>query len=484
MSDNILSSKIGNAAKWSTFSEVTARLIAPITNIILARLLAPEAFGVIAIVVMVVSFAEMITEAGFQDYLVQHEFKDKEEKEKTASVAFWTSLFIALLLYGFIFLFRHWLASAVGNPGLGNVIAVAALQIPISSFTSVQVGLNRRDYNFKLLFLIRMTGSIIPLTITLPLAFQGYGYWAIIIGTLSFSVASAVLFMLISEWKPSFFYSFSFLKRMFTFSAWASLEALAIWLTVWVDIFIIGHFLSEYYVGLYRTSLYMVEALMGIITASMNPVLFSALSRFQNNHGNFTAMFLGAQRLLAFLVFPMGIGIYLYQDFATSFILGSQWTEASTILGLWGLSTSLRLVMINLFSAAYRAKGKPKISLFLLTLDLLIIIPTCIISLQFGFWELIYARAIIKIDLIIPGLIVMNTIIGISASSILKNVVKPLLCTFIMAVFALLLKSISDLPLWSGISIMLCITVYFVSLFYLDKGIVVSAKKIIVSKET
>lgn len=482
MSQSLLTSKIGNAARWSTFTEVSAKLIAPITTVILARLLAPEAFGVITIVAMIVSFAEMFTDAGFQKFLIQHEFEDEEEKGKTANVAFWTSLFISILLYIFIFIFRHSLAVAVGNPGLGNVIAIAALQIPITSFSAVQTGLNRRDYNFKLLFIVRISMAIIPLIITVPLAFLGFSFWSIIIGTLGNSLCTAIIFLLLSEWKPSFFYSTVLLKKMFAFSSWTLLEAIAIWLTVWVDIFIIGSFLNEYYIGLYKTSLNMVEALLGIVTASMHPVLFSALSRLQNNHGDFTAMFLGAQKLLAFLVFPMGMGLYLYQDFITSIIFGPQWTEASTILGIWSVSTAIRLVMVNAFSSVYRSKGKPKISFFLQSLDLLIIIPTCLISLQFGFWEFVYARTFMRFDLIIPGLIVMNIVIGISAISILKNLMKPLYCTLIMAMFALALKSFSDMPLWSATSIVLCMGVYFIALFYIDKGIVVSAKKIIVSK--
>ncbi|MFD1861995.1 lipopolysaccharide biosynthesis protein [Planococcus chinensis] len=483
MSQNSMSSKIGHAAKWSTFTEVAAKLVTPVTNIILARLLAPEAFGIITIVVMVVSFAEMFTDAGFQKYLVQHEFSDTEEKEKTANVAFWTSLFISLVIYAFIFIFRHQLAAAVGNPALGNVIAFAAMQIPIYAFSSVQIALNRRDYNFKLLFLVRIVIVTIPLFVTLPLAFFGYGYWSIIIGTISGSISSAIIFMRISEWKPSFFYSFSLFKTMFSFSSWTLLEATAIWLTAWVDVFIIGSFLSEYFVGLYRTSLNMVESLFALITASMNPVLFSALSRLQNDHYKFTAMFLSAQRLLAFLVFPIGMGLFLYRDFATSIMLGPKWTEASTILGLWALTSAIRLVMVSIFSEVYRSMGRPKISLFLQTIDLLIIIPVCLISLQVGFWELVYARAFVRLDLIIPGLFVMSIIFKISAHRILKNVIKPLICTLIMSAVALLLQSISDLPVWSAISIALCILVYFLALFYVDKGTVIAAKKVIVSKE-
>ena len=74
-----LNSKIVKATKWSTITEIVAKLITPITSMVLARLLTPEAFGVVATLTMVITFAEIFTDAGFQKYLIQHEFRDKKD---------------------------------------------------------------------------------------------------------------------------------------------------------------------------------------------------------------------------------------------------------------------------------------------------------------------------------------------------------------------------------------------------------------------
>ena len=79
---NYLNQKAFNAAKWSTITEIIAKIANPISNMILARILAPEAFGVVATTTMIFSFAEMLTDAGFQKYLVQHQFKDEQEKKQ------------------------------------------------------------------------------------------------------------------------------------------------------------------------------------------------------------------------------------------------------------------------------------------------------------------------------------------------------------------------------------------------------------------
>ena len=87
MSANI-NKKVGQATKWSSITEIIAKLISPITNMILARLLVPEAFGVVATITMVISFAEIFTDAGFQKYIIQHEFLDDEALNNSTNVAF------------------------------------------------------------------------------------------------------------------------------------------------------------------------------------------------------------------------------------------------------------------------------------------------------------------------------------------------------------------------------------------------------------
>ena len=101
-----INKQIGESTKWSSVTEILTKLISPIVNMILARLLAPEAFGVVATISIVISFAEIFTDAGFQKYLIQHEFKDEEELDQSTNVAFWTNLFISIFICIIIFRFH------------------------------------------------------------------------------------------------------------------------------------------------------------------------------------------------------------------------------------------------------------------------------------------------------------------------------------------------------------------------------------------
>ena len=464
MNETNIKERVISATKWSSFTEILAKLVSPVTNMILARILAPEAFGVVATVTMIVSFADMFADSGFQKYLVQHEFKDEGEKYKNANVAFWTNFGISVLLWTIIIIFREELATLVGNPGLGKVIAISCFQLPLTSFSSIQMALFRRDFDFKTLFLVRTVSIIIPFVVTIPLAFLGFDYWALIIGTLVIRLSNAIILAIKSKWKPKFFYSIKVLKEMLSFGIWSLIEAISIWLTSWVDAFIIGSILNEYYLGIYKTSISMVNALMALVTASIVPVLFSTLSRFQEDNEKFNYVFFKFQRLVSIIIFPMGIGVYLYSDLATKILLGSQWNEASRVIGLWAITSSITIVFSYFNSEVYRAKGRPKLSFISQILHLIFLVPTCIISAKYGFWVLVYARSLIRIQGIIVGLIIMNKILKFPILNTFRNVYPTAISSVVMGIFGYVLQQINNGIMWNIFSIILCAILYFIKL--------------------
>lgn len=460
MGNEVLKNNFINATKWSTITEVVAKLINPITNMILARILAPEAFGVIATVTMVISFADMFTDAGFQKYLIQHEFKSQEEKFRNADVAFWTNFAISIFLWFLIIVFRNPIANLVGNPGLGNVIAIASVQLLLTSFSSIQMALYKRKFDFKTLFIVRIISVIIPFAITIPLALLGFSYWSLIIGSIIIQLSNAVILTIKSQWKPHFFYSLDVLKDMISFSIWSLIEAISIWFTAWIDMFIIGSSLNQYYLGIYKTSISMVNALMAIIASSIIPVLFSALSRLQDNNKEFNKLYFKTQRAVSLLVFPLGIGVYLYSNIATEILLGNKWIEASEVIGIWALTSSIVVVLSNLCSEVYRAKGRPKLSFLSQVLHLIVLVPVCIISSHYGFRTLVYSRALVRFEGVLINFIIMKIAFKFSIGSVIKNVMSTGISALCMGGIGILLKLIGHGLMWDIFSIIICALSY------------------------
>lgn len=113
---------------------------------LLARILNPNAFGVLAICNMLVSFVDIITDAGFGKYLVQHDFNDDQEKHAYADVAFWSNLTISVALFLLIILNRTKIAGLLGNTEYSTVISVASIQLVFTSCPVFRQVLFRRQF--------------------------------------------------------------------------------------------------------------------------------------------------------------------------------------------------------------------------------------------------------------------------------------------------------------------------------------------------
>lgn len=466
-----MNQKIGQAAKWSSITEIIAKLISPITNMILARLLVPEAFGIVATITMVISFAEIFTDAGFQKYIIQHEFPDDASLNNSTNVAFWTNLAVSVLICIVIFLFRHQIAALVGSRDLGNSISIASILIIVAAFSSIQMARYRRALDFKTLFYIRIITSLIPLIVTVPLAVVLRNYWALLIGTFASQLFNAIALTVRSKWKPKLYYNFALFKEMFAFTAWTLLESISIWLTTNIGVFIVGNYLNDYYLGIYKTSMSTVNSYMAIITSALTPVLFSALSRYQNDDENFRRTYYQFQRLTAVLVIPMGIGIYLYRDLVTQILLGSQWGEASGFIGLWGLTSAFTIVFSHFSSEVYRSKGNPKVSLILQLVHIVFLVPTLIISVSYGFGSLYIARSLVRIQMIVCALLIMHIMYGFKVQYIIRNVSPMIISALIMGIAGYFMQQISSSMIWQFTSVFICIVVYFTVLFGLFQNI-------------
>lgn len=455
-----LKDQVVKATKWSTGTELIAKLVAPITSMVLARLLTPEDFGVMVTALMVISFAEIFTDAGFQKYLIQQPFKSKQSLNEATNVAFISNFCLAIVIWIVIIIFCQPIAELVGNKGRGDVIAVSCFCIPLSAFSSIQMARYKRALNFKLLFWVRIVGVLIPLVVTIPIAFITRSYWALIIGMIASHLSNAIILTVKSEWKPKIWYRWDLFKKMFSFSAWTMLEALSVWLTSYCDIFIVGTILNDYYLGIYRTSMTTVGQIMGIISAATTSVLYSSLSKVQDDNTQFQRILFRFQQTIGIVLIPMSVGIFLFRNLITEILLGSQWHEAAWFIGIWGLTSGLIVVLSYYCSEVLRAKGKPKLSTLSQVIDLAILLPVIWYGVHQSFDILCDLRALTRVVLIIPILIITYCAVKISPWKMIYNIRIPILSSIAMGIFGYWYVSKYTSIFSEFVGIGLCIVLY------------------------
>lgn len=416
-----LGDRAASATKWAFASQIAAKLVSPLTTMVLARLLTPEAFGVVATVNMITSFADVFSDAGFQKYLVQHEYISEESLKQSACVAFWTNLAISLSLWTLIVLFNEQIAFAVGNSGLGIALIVAGVSIPLSALTSIQTGLFQRALNYKVLFKSRVLSSLVMMTVSVFLALLQFDFWAMVAGTLASNCFLCIFLTINSRWRPRLYYSLRELHKMFSFSGWTLLETISIWLVSWAGTFIVANVMTSNQVGLYKTGTQMGTAITGIVTSSVMPVLFSSLSRLSSNRAAFDNTLYKVQTCLAYVLVPLCCCILIFRDLAIKVFLGDQWLGASLYLGLFIFTSSIKIVFNNVCAEAYRSLGKPKYSMLVELLYLVVLVPLLVISSNKGWVCFSIAAGASPLALTAITLLVSHLAIGLHPARMVKN---------------------------------------------------------------
>ena len=432
--EETLGKKAVRAAKWSLVTQLVSKLISPITTLVLAHLLTPDVFGVVALVTMVTSFADLFSDAGFQKYLIQHEYNDRSKFSLSANVAFWTNLAISMFLWAIIAVFRDQLALLLGNPEIGIAVAIACASLPLTSLISVQTAVYQREFDFKTLFYSRVGSSLLILAVAVPLALIDCGYWSMIVATIASNLLLAAWLTLRSKWRPSIQYSFRELGEMLSFSSWTLIEAISIWITNWAGAFILGSYLNEYYLGLYNTSVSLVNAVVGIVAGTVNPVAFASLSRLQSDRSKFDNLFYKMQKYLGFVLIPMSFALFVFADAIVGLYLGEAWLETATFLGFYSLSGSFVVVFSYISSDAYRALGKPRWSLLGQVMFLFFLIPSLVIGATSSYETLsIVVPAFRLVGSVFTNFIICKFLMRLSPFKMLANLKWVYLATLLIS---------------------------------------------------
>ena len=462
---NSLESKVVTATKWSALTEIASKLVSPVAGMILARLLTPEAYGAVATTTIIISFAELFTDAGFQKYIIQHDFTDDDDRDKSINVAFWSNLVMSLIIWGIIIAFRYPIARLVGSPGLETAIAVACAAIPVAAFSSIQSAIYKRNLNFRVPFIVRMIGLGLTFFVTIPLAFWLRSYWALIINNLIQGLVAAIVFTIYSDWKPSLYYSFRRLKEMFGFCFLITLRSILVWVDKYLDIFLVSNKFNQHILGLYKTSISRPSNILKTVFNPVNSILLPTLSKLQNDIPQLIVAMLKTQKYLGVILIPIGFAIFLYSEPIVLIVWGRQWLESAPLIGIWGLIHTFSLLINHFCANVIVAIKKPIVLVIISSIFTISLIPTVLLSSNYGFKILFIACSLLRIFLIILHLTAIYILTRLTPFKILGNILPELIGCGIMTGITYLLSSYCNTTILQLASMIMCMASYCGFLF-------------------
>lgn len=271
--------KIIKGLFWRFAQNIGAQAINFVVSIVLARILAPEDYGVVALVTVFTNIALVFINTGFNTAIIQKKTVDKYD----LNTMFYVSLFTSLVLYIILFLASPCIAVFYREPSLVALLRVGSLIVVIGAFNSIQQAIVIREMNFKKSFIASLCGIIAQGVVGITLALYGYGSWALVLSTLSNYLICCLLMWSIVKWRPSICFSLNSFKCMFGFSLNLLVNELLNSLFNNIRSIVIGKQYTKSDLAFFDRGNQLPTLVMTQVDGAINMVLFSSLAKYQDN---------------------------------------------------------------------------------------------------------------------------------------------------------------------------------------------------------
>ena len=274
-----LKSKSISGFFWRFSERLASHLVMSIVTIVLARLLMPDDFGVVALAMVFVNVANVFVVNGLNTSLVQK----KDIDETDCSTIFYATLLLSVVLYIVICLLSPLIADIYDNERVNSLLRVLGLFIPLSSFNSVQQAMVSRNLDFKKIFIATLCGSLLAGSIGIGMALVGMGVWALVGQQLSNIFFNTITLSFIIRWKPKFVFSVDRFKKMFGFGTNLMLASFIGSLFNQLRNFIVGFKYTPSDLAYFTTGDMFPVLISNNVDVAISSVLFPAISKIQDN---------------------------------------------------------------------------------------------------------------------------------------------------------------------------------------------------------
>lgn len=385
---------------WKFFERAGIQLIYLILNLILARLLSPNEFGLVSIVLVFTSIASVFIQSGLNLSLI----RNLDTTEKDYSTIFWTSFFIALLFYTIIFIFSNIIASFFQFPELTLFIKIVGLILFPNALNSVQLAYAAKRLEFKKLFVSSLLSTLLSGGISLYMALNGYGIWSLITLHLLMPTFNSLFLLLVIKWKPTMHFSWSRLKMHFDFGSKILFVNFVRVSFENIRAIIIGKKISFDYVAFYNKGKQFPQLIMDTVNGSIQSVVLPFFSLNQNEISILKKNYIKTLNLTLLLIFPMLVGLIIVGEPLILILLTEKWSKSVFFLQVIGITYLFEPVLIIGYQVLY-ALGYSKIVLMLdffrLSLGMILIIFLLPLGIEYSISSLIFVNIISVVFLMI-----------------------------------------------------------------------------------
>lgn len=355
--DNI-KSKVFSGLVWTYAERILAQLVSLAVTVILARIIEPGEYGIISLVLVFITLANVVVSDGFGNALIQK--KDADDNDFSSMLYF--SLLFGIILYFCMFFSAVFISDYYQIAELAPVIRIFSLKIPIAAVNSIQHAFVSKRMEFKKFFFATLSGTITSGIVGIFMAYRGFGVWALVAQYLTNSVIDTVCLAFTIRWKPAFSFSWHRVKVMLGFGTRVLVVSFMMALYTNIRNLIIGKKFSVEDLSYCNKGQQFPSLISVNVNTSITKVLFPALSSVQNDLVSIKAMTRRAIRVGTFLLSPLLIGLAAVGPAFISVLLTEKWLPCVPYLRIMCIVYLLQPIQTASLQAM-KALGESKIYL-------------------------------------------------------------------------------------------------------------------------
>ncbi len=381
-----LRERVARGVAWSLGEKILSLLLQAGVGILVARLLSPEDYGVMAILTVFVTLSLVVVDSGFSQTLIRAE--NPSDGEFRAVFGF--NLLTSLLLYGGVLLAAPWLADFYQLPILKQLTPILFLLLPINALCVIQQTMLTRRFRFDRLSRIYFLSNLFGGLLAVGMALGGWGVWSLVGQRLGAMASKAVMLWGVNPWRPSPVRERGALRRMAPYSLRLLLTDLITTLYNNISQLFVGKIYSAQTLGYYNQGQKLKEMPSTALLQSIQQVTFPALAKIQGDREKFRESYRQLLTVVAFGVFPVMVGLIAIAPDLFALLLGEKWMPTVPyfeILSLAGLFAPLAAVAYNVLKVQSDGRVIVRLEVIkrvVMTLILVLTIPRGVVAIAWG----------------------------------------------------------------------------------------------------
>lgn len=425
------SDSVAGGFAWKLAERFLAQGITFIVSIVLARLLAPEDYGVISIILVFITFADVFVINGFSSALIQK----KDADTLDFSSIFYCSLLVSIGIYAILFIAAPYIAIFYESPILSPVLRVFALRLPLSAMNSVQHAYVARKMIFKKYFFSTLGGTFVSGVVGIAMAYRGFGVWSIVGQYLSSTIANSMVLLFTVDWHPKLLFSWKAAKPLMSYGWKVTASSFSGAFFNQLRSLIIGKFYTTADLAYYDRGRNFSTLATDNIGNALMSVLFPVFSNISNNTDELKQRVREAIRMISFTVFPITIGLAVVAESMVMVLLTEKWIECVPYIQILCVSSAIGMIG-DVSLQSLNAIGRSDVVLRLEFIKKPVYLILLVLGIQINVLAVAVTMLIYSVYGTLANVSPLKKHIGYSLHELLKDVLPPISFSAIMAVTA------------------------------------------------